>query len=154
MVYMFSRSTQMACGVSKRGAAALNSVRVHIHEVVESKCHGFVYTQYQRFICLHRWGHWLLLLMELQNSLSVYVINRKLMKSEKRDAHIIKFPIIAPSSSLEMVSLDFDTIRTLLLHQDRGDYKHCRVLGTQQLSFLEEKNKKINSINIITKKLW
>ena len=81
------------------------------------------------------------------------MINRKLIKSEKRDAHNIKFHIIVPSSSLEMVSLDFDTIRTLLLHQDRGDYKHCRVLGTQQLSFLEETNKEINFIIIITKKL-
>ena len=81
------------------------------------------------------------------------MINRKLIKSQKRDAHNIKFHIIALSSSLEMVSLDFDIIGTFLLHQDRGDYKHCSVLGTQQLSFLEEKNKKINYINIITKKL-
>ena len=63
MVYMFSRSAQMARGVSKRGAAALNSVRVHIHEVVESKHHGFVYTQYQ-------YHYLLFILVELRNSLS------------------------------------------------------------------------------------
>ena len=65
---MFSRSTQMARGVSRRGAAALNSVRVHVHEVVESTSWFCVYQVPKvPFACITL----LLLLMELQNSLSV-----------------------------------------------------------------------------------
>ena len=83
MVYMFSRSTQMARGVSRRGAAALNSVRVHIQEVVESKHHGFVYTKYQRFICLHRWGSLTSITHGIAKQPVSYMINRKLLMKNK-----------------------------------------------------------------------